>query len=178
MIVEEIDLAKLRSPERNARLHPEAQIIELMRAVEMFGQTRPIIVDEHNTVLVGNGLMAALQRMERKRAIITRMTGLTPADKTKLMLSDNKIFSLGIDDYDGIMELIRGIDADSLNIPGFDDDILRSLLSGDNAATDAAMAGFGAMSDDEINARRASVNRNNGESTVTCPHCGKSFVLA
>jgi len=178
VIVEEVALASLRSPERNARLHPEAQIIELMRAVEMFGQTRPIIVDEENTVLVGNGLMAALQRMQRDKAIITRMTDLSPADKTKLMLSDNKIFSLGIDDYDGIMTLIRSIDAETLDIPGFDDDILRSLMSGDDSATAAALAGFGTMSEDELNARRGSVNRTNGESTVTCPHCGKTFALS
>lgn len=177
MDIETVPLADLHPPPRNVRLHPEAQITELMRAVEMFGQTRPVVIDEDNTVWAGNGLVTALQRLGRKDAQVLRMSGLSQAAKTKLMLSDNKIYTLGHDDYDGIMSLIRGLD--NLDIPGFDSDLLSSLLSSDDVAS-AALDGFGRLSDAEKAERSRPIVqavRTGNETRVTCPHCGKDFIV-
>lgn len=177
--METIPLAALRPPERNVRQHPEAQIVELMRAVEMFGQTRPVVIDEENTVLAGNGLVVALQRLERSEAQALRITGLSKAAKAKLMLSDNKIFSLGLDDYDGMMTLIR--DLGDFDIPGFDADVLSSLLTSDEVAQ-AGFGEFGRMSEAEKANREsrplASLQRVDGKTTVICPHCGKDFLVS
>ena len=43
-----IPLSDLRRPERNVRMHTDKQIKEFRRSVEMFGQIRPIVVDENN----------------------------------------------------------------------------------------------------------------------------------
>lgn len=179
MQTESIALDELKTPERNVRIHPDAQIAELMRAVEMFGQTRPVVIDEDNTVLAGNGLVAALQRLKIRTADVLRLNGLSPAAKTKLMLSDNKIYTLGHDDYDNIMSLIRDLDVDDLNIPGYDNELLASLIGGDTAAV-AALEEFGRMSEEEKAARRAHpvrIMRIGAESEVTCPHCGKTFTI-
>jgi len=148
----------------------------MIRAVEMFGQTRPMVVDEKGTILVGNGLYEALMKMGRTEGTVLRMKGLTKAAKAKLMLSDNRIFHLGADDYDNIMAMVRTIGGDGvLDIPGYDDDILKTLLAGSDAITDAAMDSFGTLTEEEIAARqRANVTYN---STVTCPHCGETFSL-
>jgi hypothetical protein len=177
MVTETVPLAALHPPERNVRLHPEPQIVELMRAVEMFGQTRPVVIDETGTVLAGNGLVMALQRLGRDTAEALRFQGLSKAAKTKLILSDNKIYSLGHDDYDGIMDLIRGLD--DLDIPGFDGGLLASLISG-SEATEDALAEFGRMNENEKNDRTnkpVRTMRVGGETVVTCPHCGKPFAI-
>lgn len=177
MKIQNVPLASLHPPERNVRQHPDAQITELMRAVEMFGQTRPVVVDEDGTVLAGNGLVMALQKMGRTEVQVLRMPGLSKAAKAKLMLSDNKIFTLGHDDYDGIMSLIRGLD--DLDIPGFDGGLLSSLIGNEEIAT-AALDEFGRMSDEERSERGQAigqVSRANGQTTVTCPHCNKAFVI-
>lgn len=179
MVIESIPLAALKKPARNVRLHPEAQIKEFMRAVEMFGQTRPVVVDEDNTVLVGNGLVMAMQRLERAQIDVLRKTGLSQSAKDKLMLSDNKIFTLGHDDYDSIMSMIRGLD--DLDIPGYDGDLLEGLMGNEDLAGDA-LEGFGRMSEEERQAREnkatGQVSRQSGQTTATCPHCGKEFLIS
>ena len=179
METEIIPLADLHAPARNVRLHPDAQIVELARAIEMFGQTRPVVIDETNTVLAGNGLVMALTKLGRSQAVVLRMNGLSHGAKTKLMLSDNKIYALGHDDYDGIMTLIRGLDTEDLNIPGYDANLLTSLLASDAAAA-ASLDEFGRMTDQEKAdraARPAQTIKVGAETRVICPHCGKEFPI-
>lgn len=48
-------LDDLKHPEKNVRIHSEQQIRELKRSLEKFGQTRALVVDENNVILIGNG---------------------------------------------------------------------------------------------------------------------------
>jgi hypothetical protein len=172
MKVQSVALDSLKAPERNVRVHPETQIVELMRAVSMFGQTRPVIIDEASTVLAGNGLVMALRRLGAATVQVYRIAGLSKQAKHKLMLSDNKIFMLGHDDYDGIMALVRGLD-DDFDIPGFDANLLSSLIANDSTAS-TAMKGLTSDSPPPPNLVGTLV-RSGGRSTVTCPHCGNPF---
>ena len=52
-------LDDLKHPEKNVRIHSEQQIRELKRSLEKFGQTRALVVDENNVILIGNGLYEA-----------------------------------------------------------------------------------------------------------------------
>ena len=47
-------LKDLVRPERNIRIHTEKQLAEFERSVRMFGQIRPIVVDENNIILACN----------------------------------------------------------------------------------------------------------------------------
>jgi ParB-like chromosome segregation protein Spo0J len=80
-------LSELRKPERNSRMHPEKQMRELRRSVEMFGQIRPLVVDEHNTILAGNGLFDTLLSLDWQDADCYVVNGLSDAEKKKLMLA-------------------------------------------------------------------------------------------
>ena len=176
MNVETVALASLHHPEVNARLHPEAQIQELIRSIEMFGQTRPIVADEDGTVLVGNGLLAALNRLEKTTAEVLRMTGLSASEKAKLMLSDNRIFVLGMDDYDTIMQIIRALP--DLDIPGYDEQSLRSLTDTDTAATAASLEAFGTIAETPNQTRTATPRQHREpQRIIVCQQCGKEFVL-
>ena len=44
-------LTELRRPDRNVRMHTDKQLKEFRRSVEMFGQIRPIVVDEDGVIL-------------------------------------------------------------------------------------------------------------------------------
>ena len=58
-------LDDLKHPEKNVRIHSEQQIRELKRSLEKFGQTRALVVDENNVILIGNGLSRKNSRMRR-----------------------------------------------------------------------------------------------------------------
>ena len=61
-------LADMVKPEKNVRIHTEQQLREFERSVRMFGQIRPIVVDENNVILAGNGLYETLLRMGYEEA--------------------------------------------------------------------------------------------------------------
>ena len=146
MKLTKIALSKLKAPEKNVRIHTDKQISEFKRSLEMFDQIRPIVVDEDYTILCGNGLYAALSALGRETADCYVITGLTPREKKKLMLADNKIFGLGIDDMAIFEEFIAELEGD-LDIPGYDADLLATLTSSMDDLDDM-MSGYGIISDE------------------------------
>lgn len=128
MKVQKMKLSELKQPEKNIRIHSDAQLAEFERSVKMFGQIRPIVVDESGTILAGNGLYATLLRLGWTEADVYKVTGLSEKDKKKLMMADNKIFNLGIDDLDAFETFLVDLDGD-FDIPGFDAEILQSMVS-------------------------------------------------
>ena len=93
----------------------------------MFGQIRPIVVDEAGTILAGNGLYEALTAMGRTEADCYVVSGLSEPQKKKLMLADNRIFSLGVDDLQGFDDIIAELD--DFDVPGYDAELLKTLTA-------------------------------------------------
>jgi len=123
MKIVKMKISELKCPEQNIRIHTEKQIQEFERSVKMFGQIRPIVVDDDNVILCGNGLYATLVKMGIDTADVYKVTGLTENQKKKLMIADNKIYGLGIDDLDTFNKFLSDLGED-LDIPGFDESIL------------------------------------------------------
>lgn len=140
-------LSELKRPERNVRMHTDKQLIEFRRSVEMFGQIRPIVIDENNVMLAGNGLYETLLSMGRTEADCYVVEGLTENEKKKLMLADNRIFDLGVDDMKAFDEFIADL-GDDLDVPGFDDELLRSLVANE-AEIDEMMSSYGLITEDK-----------------------------
>lgn len=139
-------LSALKRPERNVRLHSDKQLAEFKRSVEMFGQIRPIVVDENDVILAGNGLYETLTALGWKEADCHIVTGLSDAGKKKLMLADNRIYSLGVDDMDAFDAIIGEL-RDDLDIPGYDLEMLQSLVM-DEDEVDDLMADYGKLPND------------------------------
>ena len=138
-------LSDLKSPEKNVRIHSEKQTKEFVRSLEAFGQIRPIIVDEENTILAGNGLYAALIAKGETEADCYVIKGLSENEKKKLMLADNKIYSLGVDDMDVFEEFLRDL-GDDIDIPGYDEELLKTITA-DLEDVDEMLSGYGTVTD-------------------------------
>lgn len=144
-----VKVADLVTPESNTRIHPEKQIDELCKSYKMFGQFRPLIVDENNMVWAGNGLLQALKKMGVETATAYRVTGMTETQKKKLMLADNKTFSLGFDNLSNIDEVMKSLD--DFEIPGYDADTLSKLYS-DIDEVMGDIENYGTMQQDDAKA--------------------------
>lgn len=142
------NLNELKRPDKNIRLHGDRQIKEYIRSIEMFGQIRPLVIDEDGVVLAGNGLLTALQEMKRETADCYVVTGLTEKQKKKLMLADNKIFELGVNDANVFDELLRELDGD-IDIPGYDEELLKVLTANAKEA-DEIINSYGNFSEEKI----------------------------
>lgn len=206
MNVVKMPLSTLKRPERNVRMHTEKQLKEFERSVSMFGQIRPIVVDDERTILAGNGLYETLLRIGWEEADVLQMKGLTENQKKKLMLADNKIFGLGVDDLNSFDAFLIDL-KDDLDIPGFDEDLLRSMVSQAGEVTEKLQE-YGTLDADEIEEIKSSRERKDlymaadpkkvgedeeqedtAEDTpaveerepvrqyVVCPHCGEKIWL-
>ena len=130
----------------------------------MFGQIRPIVVDENNIILAGNGLYETLLRMNREEALVYKYEDLTEAQKKKLMIADNKIFSLGIENLDTLNEFLEELEGD-LDIPGFDEDILRQMVADADEITDK-ISEYGTLDEEEVRKiKEANEKREQAEAT-------------
>ena len=149
-----VDLVK---PEKNVRIHTEQQLKEFQRSVKMFGQIRPIVVDENNVILAGNGLYETLIAMGKETADVYKYDNLTENQKKKLMIADNKIFSLGIENLDTLNSFLEDLQGD-LDIPGFDEDILKQMVSEAEDVTEK-ISEYGTLDDEEIQSIKESGER-------------------
>ena len=143
-----LKLSELVRPERNIRIHTEKQLEEFERSVRMFGQIRPIVVDEKNTILAGNGLYETLLRMGEEQALVYKYDDLTESQKKKLMIADNKILSLGIENLDTLNEFLEELNGD-LDIPGFDEEILKQMVADADEVTEK-ISEYGTLDEEEI----------------------------
>lgn len=141
-------LADLIKPKKNVRVHTEQQLKEFRRSVKMFGQIRPIVIDENNIILAGNGLYDTLIAMGKETADVYRYENLTENQKKKLMIADNKIFSLGIENLDTLNSFLEELQGD-LDIPGFDEEILKQMVSNAEDITEK-ISQYGTLDDEEI----------------------------
>ena len=141
-------LSELRRPERNVRMHTDKQLKEFRRSIEMFGQIRPIVVDEGGVILAGNGLYETLLSMGRTEADCYVVTGLTEAQKKKLMLADNRVFDLGVDDLSALDAFVLEL-KDDLDIPGYEEDLLRAMVMEADEAADT-LSEYGAIDEERI----------------------------
>ena len=148
MNVKQVPLDRLIPPERNVRIHSATQLHEYARSVEMFDQTKPIICDENYMVLAGVGLYETLKSLGRETAWVNVITGLSDADKKKLMLSDNRVFELGITDNDSIDAILRDLSTD-FDIPGFDSDMLE-MLNRSFMETDEVVSEYGVFETSDV----------------------------
>lgn len=130
MKIENIRLSELKPLERNVRKHNVKQIAELVKSIKAFGQTRAIVIDEDNTILIGNGLYMAMSEIGMESADCYRKDGLSENEKKKLILADNKIYSLGVDDFMEIESYLKDIGASGdFEVPGFDEEVIKALNS-------------------------------------------------
>lgn len=148
MNIVKIKISLLKQPEKNVRIHTVKQISEFVRSIKMFGQIRPVVIDENNTILAGNGLVEALEQAGIEEAECYKIDDLTENQKKKLMIADNKIFSLGIENLDTLNSFLEDLDGD-FDVPGFDEDILRSMVADAEEITEK-ISEYGTLDDEEI----------------------------
>lgn len=173
-------LDDLKHPEKNVRIHSEQQIRELKRSLEKFGQTRALVVDENNVILIGNGLYEAMVSLGYQEASVYVKTELSENDKKKLMIADNKTYTLGIDNLDTLNEFLEELQGD-LDIPGYDEEILQQMVADADEVTEK-ISEYGTLDESEIQkikeanekreqkAAAAEISDNNSENSSENPN--------
>jgi hypothetical protein len=144
---EHLPIAALKHPERNVRIHGDKQVAELRRSLKLSGQRRPLIIDEGNTVLVGNGLLMAMRAEGYDTVWCTRGLNMSEAQKKKIMIADNRTFELGYVNHDVLEQFFNELQGD-LDIPGYDESVLAAIVA-DTTEADRILDSFGIVGEAE-----------------------------
>ena len=115
-----VGLRQFTPDPRNARKHNRRNVGLIVDALEEVGAGRSIVIDEKNVVLAGNATLQAARKagITRVRIVDTdhdvlvavRRRGLSPREKTRLALFDNRAAELAEWDVD----VLKGLSDDGL----------------------------------------------------------------
>lgn len=121
-------IGQLKPDPKNARKHNQRNIGQIVSSLQEVGASRSIVIDEDNIILAGNGVIeaAGIAGIENVRVIeadgneiiAVKRKGLTPEQKTRLALWDNRAAELAEWDVDQLQ-----IDFDSGMLDGMFSDI-------------------------------------------------------
>ena len=105
--------------------------------------------------------------MGYEEAQVYQYNDLTENQKKKLMIADNKIFSLGIENLDTLNSFLEDLQ-DDLDIPGFDSDILKQMVSDADEITEK-LSEYGTLDDAEIRTIKEQNSRKAEQETDKTP---------
>lgn len=146
MKIIEVSVSNLKMAEKNVRIHNKAQIAEFARSLKMFGQIRPLVIDENNEILCGNGMYLAAVELGWDKLQAIMLDNLTDKQKKKLMIADNRIFEMGSTNNEMLDELFTYL-KDDLDIPGYDEETLQMIV-GDIEAVNAQIIAYGQLEEE------------------------------
>lgn len=126
----------------NSRKHGPRNIGMIADAMQEIGAARSIVIDEDGVVLAGNGALEAAAQVgitklhvvdaDGETLIAVRRRGLTPAQKVRLALKDNRSSELAEWEIDVLMQL----QADGVELDMWSDAELAALLEAAETSED------------------------------------------
>lgn len=77
--------------DRNSRTHSEAQVAQIAASIKQFGFTNPVLIDETNTIIAGEGRVLAAKKLKMESVPCIVLAGLTAVQKAAYVIADNKL---------------------------------------------------------------------------------------
>ncbi len=116
----------------NPRKHGEAQIAQIAASITQFGFTNPVLIDEKDTIIAGEGRVLAAKSVKMTTVPCVVLTGLTDAQKAAYVIADNKLaLNAGWDEMALQAEFDRLTELDfEFNLTGFSEVEIAALLDG------------------------------------------------
>lgn len=75
----------------NPRIHDEKHITQIVSSIKTFDFTNPILIDENNEILAGQGRYLAAQHLQLEKIPCVILLHLTHAQKKAYRIADNKL---------------------------------------------------------------------------------------
>ena len=84
----------------NARTHSKEQIDQIVRSIEEWGWTVPVLIDEDGGLIAGHGRILAAKKLKIEEVPVVVARGWSEAQKRAYVLADNKLTENGTWDND------------------------------------------------------------------------------
>ncbi len=85
-----VPTASLHGYANNPRTHTEAQVAQIVRSIQEFGFTNPVLIDANGGVIAGHGRLLAAQSMGIASVPAIELSHLTKAQARAYVIADNR----------------------------------------------------------------------------------------
>lgn len=130
-----VEVERLRPHGRRARTHSRRQIEKIAESIRTFGFAVPILVDEQQRILAGNGRLEAARLLGLDKAPVVILAHLDAAQKRAFVLAENRLAELAGWDRSVLkaeLQELAALDlAFDLDVIGFDDAAIDAIVLGD-----------------------------------------------
>lgn len=113
--IEHIPVADLREDPSNVNTHDERSIRTIAASLKRFGLRKPIVVNDENVVIAGNGTLLAARLLGWK-TIACVHTDLTGSDAQAFAIADNRIAQLANWDHDGLADMLKTLGDEGIDL--------------------------------------------------------------
>lgn len=124
MEITEIKLADLTPYSKNAKEHNQKQIKLIADSIKRFGFLQPIVVDKNNEIVAGHGRYEAGKLLNLEVVPVVRADTLTEKEIKAFRLADNQLNAMTNFDMSLVIPELKELDADLLDLTGFDKDLI------------------------------------------------------
>lgn len=130
MQVESLPIEALIFDPSNARLHDNKNLDAIKGSLTKFGQRTPIVCDEKNLILKGNGTAAAAKALGWDKLYVIRVNDLSEVQKSAYAIADNRTGELARWDGDVLTKTLLALQAEDFKLDdiGFSDLDLKKLF--------------------------------------------------
>lgn len=138
MKIERVDINSLHLDPSNARKHSDKNLAAIKGSLTKFGQQKPIVVDNKNVVIAGNGTLVAAKALGWDTIDIVK-TELTKTEAIAFALADNKTSELAEWDMETLNKTLDALLNEGFEVEdiGFDIDDIPGLGGGGNTDEDS-----------------------------------------
>jgi len=123
MKIENIEIGKIGAYAKNAKVHSKKQIQQVANSIKRFGFVQPIVVDKNNEIVIGHCRFEASKTLDLKEVPCLKVENLSDKEISALRLADNKLNESNWD-MNLVIDDLKGLDLDLLDLTGFDKDLL------------------------------------------------------
>jgi len=112
---EMVDIDSVMLDPANARKHNERNLNTIKASLAQFGQQRPILVNEKNIIMAGNGTWQGAKALGWQKIWIIR-SDLLGANQRAYGITDNRSAELAEWDMSALGQLLKGLDEEDFNL--------------------------------------------------------------
>jgi ParB-like chromosome segregation protein Spo0J len=127
MQIEEVFVDELIPDQDNARKHTVENIEAIKESLRAFGQQKPIVIGEDNTVIAGNGFLMAAKALGWKTINVVRTT-LSGPEATAFAIADNRTAELAQWDMYNLRKSLEDMESSLRMATGFATSEIQGIL--------------------------------------------------
>src|SRR3981081_4619118 len=109
-------ISELKPYPRNARTHSRKQVKQIAAAIQEFGFTNPVLIDESDQIIAGHGRVQAAKLLGLAQVPTIQIAHLSAAQKRAYILADNRLAEKAGWDKEILAVKLQGLLADGFEV--------------------------------------------------------------